>query len=280
MTNENIYLNFVPGVKLPDVKNDIDLWFIYRENKLLVEALNEQISIPSWNQVKNLSNEFIRLHYLGSLEGINCYCAELASDSLVPAFMEFRELRPVSNHLLDKLFAVAGKAIQIIDWDKNHQFCGRCGSKTRDMENERGKECPDCGLINYPRISPAIIVAIKKDNKILLAHNKRFINNMYSVIAGFVEPGETFEECVKREVFEEVGIQVKNIKYFHSQPWPFPNSMMIGFTADYADGEIKVDGVEIDKAAWFAVDELPSIPSKVSIAGKLINAFIDENKSK
>lgn len=280
MTDQNTYLNFIPGVKLPNVKNEGDLWFIYNENKLLIEvASNEQISIPNWSKVKILYNEFSRVHYLGSLNMINCYCAELPHSISIPSSMDFRELRAVSAALSDKLFAVAGKAIQIIDWDKTHQFCGRCGNKTRAMETERGKECPKCGLINYPRISPAIIVAIKKDNKILLAHNKRFTNNMYSVIAGFVEPGETFEECVKREVFEEVGLQVKNIKYFYSQPWPFPNSMMIGFTADYAGGEIKVDGVEIDKAAWFTAEELPSIPSKVSIAGKLINAFVDENKS-
>lgn len=279
MINQNTYLNFVPGVKIPEVKNDTDLWFIYCENKLIVEV-NEPLSIPNWGKVKSLETNFIRVHYLGSLEGVNCYCAELAQFFSLPDYMEFKALRPASASLPDKLFAVAGKALQVIEWDKTHQFCGRCGSKTNSMENERAKECPNCGLINYPRISPAIIVAIKKDDKILLAHNKRFVNNMYSVIAGFVEPGETFEECVKREVFEEVGLQVKNIKYFHSQPWPFPNSVMIGFTADYADGEIKVDGVEIDKAGWFSVDELPNVPTRVSIAGKLINAFIDENKLK
>jgi NAD+ diphosphatase len=280
MTSETTYLSFVPGVKLPEIKNNEDLWFIYYENKLLVEKTNDILSIPIWSKLKDLSVEFTRVHYLGSLDNVPCYCSELATDMQLPTGMEFKELRPASALLPHNLFVVAGKAIQVIEWDKTHQFCGRCGSKTRPMEAERAKECPECGLLNYPRISPAIIVAIKKDNKILLAHNKRFINNMYSVIAGFVEPGETFEECVQREVFEEVGLQVKNIKYFHSQPWPFPNSMMIGFTADYADGEIKVDGIEIDRAAWFSVEELPSIPSKVSIAGKLINAFIDDNKGK
>jgi NAD+ diphosphatase len=277
MINQNTYLNFVPGVKLPEVKNNTDLWFIYCSGKLLVE-MNDPLSIPAWYDIKHLESEFVRVHFLGTLEHINCYCAELQNNPSLPEGMEFKELRPAAAALPDKLFVTAGKAIQIIEWDKTHQFCGRCGSRTNSIENERGKQCPECGLINYPRISPAIIVAIKKDNKILLAHNKRFAGNMYSVIAGFVEPGETFEECVKREVFEEVGLQVKNIKYFHSQPWPFPNSMMIGFTADYADGEIKVDGVEIDDAHWFSVDELPNIPTRVSIAGKLINTFIDENK--
>jgi NAD+ diphosphatase len=145
-------------------------------------------------------------------------------------------------------------------------------------EGERAKRCPECGFISYPVICPAVITAIIKDRKILLAHNRSFKGNMYSLIAGFVEAGETLEECVKREIMEEVGLQVKNVKYLGSQPWPFPNSLMIGFTAEYESGEIAVDGVEISDAKWFDIDNLPELPSEISIARKIINWYIENFK--
>ena len=139
-----------------------------------------------------------------------------------------------------------------------------------DKKDERAKECPKCGLLNYPRISPAIIVAVLKGNQILLARSRRFPGGFYSVLAGYVEPGETLEECVRREVFEEVGIEVKNIRYFGSQPWPFPDSQMIAFTAEYLSGDIKPDESEIVDAGWFLPENLPEIPGKISIARSLL----------
>jgi NAD+ diphosphatase len=129
----------------------------------------------------------------------------------------------------------------------------------------------------YPRISPAIIVAVTRDDEILLAHNNNFKQNRYSVIAGFVEPGETFEDCVKREVMEEVNVKVKNIKYFSSQPWPFPDSLMIAFTAEYDEGEIRPDGIEIGDAGWYKRDNLPEVPTNTSVAGRLIQWFLNQN---
>ncbi|MCK4988071.1 MAG: NAD(+) diphosphatase, partial [Desulfobacterales bacterium] len=165
------------------------------------------------------------------------------------------------------------RANQLVDWGRTHQYCGVCGRPTEDKTDERAKICPQCGLVNYPRLSPAIIVAVLKNNQILLARNKRFKLPFYSVLAGFVEPGETLEQCVQREIREEVGLTVKNIRYFGSQPWPFPNSLMIAFIADYADGEITVDGSEIIDAAWFSKDKLPQIPPSISIARQLIDWF-------
>jgi NAD+ diphosphatase len=137
--------------------------------------------------------------------------------------------------------------------------------------------CIECGLVNYPTISPAIIVAVIMGSQILLARSHRFHTGFYSVLAGFIEYGETFEQCVRREVKEEVGIDVGNIRYFASQPWPFPNTLMVGFTADYAGGVVTADKVEIADARWFKADNLPAIPPKGTIARQLIDWFVEES---
>jgi NAD+ diphosphatase len=184
-------------------------------------------------------------------------------------------LRRFFGTLDETLIWTAGRANQLIHWSREHRFCGKCGHETEDSRGERAKICPICGLINYPRVSPAIIIAVIKDNQILLARNKRFKNKFFSVLAGFVEPGETLEECAQREIFEEVNLRVKNIRYFGSQPWPFPNSLMVAFTADYGGGKIKEDKLEIIEAGWFSADQLPSIPPRMSIARKLIDWFVE-----
>jgi NAD+ diphosphatase len=176
----------------------------------------------------------------------------------------------------DHLFSLAGRAIQIVNWNQTHQFCGRCGTRTDDKLDERAKICPKCGLISFPLLSPAIIVAVVQGSRILLAHANHFPDGFYSVLAGFVEPGETLEECVQREVQEEVGLQLKNIRYFGSQPWPFPHSLMIAFTAEYAGGQITTDGMEIRDAGWFTAHDLPLIPGKISIARRLIDWFVED----
>jgi NAD+ diphosphatase len=172
------------------------------------------------------------------------------------------------------LFWIGGRGFQLINWDRTTRFCGRCGSPTQSSDSERAKVCQNCGLRNYPRISPAVIVAVTRERRILLARAFRFPMKIYSVIAGFVEPGETLEQCIRREIKEEVNIEVRNIRYFGSQPWPFPNSLMIAFTAEYAGGELRIDNEEIMDAGWFEAHELPNIPDKVSIARRLIDSFI------
>jgi NAD+ diphosphatase len=179
----------------------------------------------------------------------------------------------------EDLFWIAARAVQIIDWDRTHQFCGRCGVPLRNKTNERAKECPWCGLLHFPRLAPAIIVLVERGNQLLLARSRHFMPGMYSVLAGFVEPGESLEEAVVREVKEEVGIEIKDIKYFGSQPWPFPHSLMIGFTATYAGGEISLDDKEIEDAGWYAAEKLPRIPGKISIARKLIDGFLAKRGS-
>jgi NAD+ diphosphatase len=195
-----------------------------------------------------------------------------------PPTFEIKRLRSLFGRLEASLIGVAGLAGQLILWDRNHRFCGRCGLPTQDKGDERAKVCPECGQINYPRLSPAVIVAVLRDDRILLAHSQRFPGKFYSVLAGFVEPGETLEQCIQREIQEEVNIQVKNIRYFGSQPWPFPDSLMIAFTAEYAGGELDPDPSEIADAGWFRADNLPPIPSRISIARQLIDWFTENHK--
>lgn len=248
-------------------------WLLFRGNKILTLKDKVQFTLPDL-ELHKLSEKLARRQYLGQVEGRTCYIAELSPDTVVSEAITLYNLRRLLGQIPEDLFCLAGKASQILHWDRTHQFCGRCGGQTENKIDERAKLCPSCGLVNYPRISPAIIVAITRGQEILLAKGSRFQAGFYSVLAGFVEPGETFEECVQREVREEVGLEVKNINYFGSQPWPFPDSLMVGFTADYASGDIAIDNNEILDAGWYTVEQLPLIPGIGSIARRLIDWFV------
>jgi NAD+ diphosphatase len=189
--------------------------------------------------------------------------------------MQWSGLRALFGAIDDSLFAIAGRAFQIVDWDRSHQFCGRCGTPTQIKSNERARECPNCKQVHYPRIAPAIMALVRRGSELLLARSPHFAPGMYSALAGFVEPGETLEQTLVREVREEVGIEVTNVRYFASQPWPFPHSLMIAFNADYAGGEITPEPGEIEAADWFTLDRLPqALPSKISISRRLIDAAL------
>lgn len=216
----------------------------------------------------------MRIQYLGHRDAVVCYAVEVASGTALPAGWQFSAVRELFGRIPDDELAIAALAVQIIDFDRSTQFCGRCGAKTRQLRTERAKFCTDCNQITYPRLSPAIIVLVQKENQILLARSPGFPTGLHSVIAGFVEPGENLEHAVHREVKEEVGIAVKNIHYFGSEPWPFPHSFMIRFVADYAGGEITIDNKEIVSAGWFDRDNLPIIPSPLSISRALIDGWI------
>ena len=185
-------------------------------------------------------------------------------------------LRDLWHLFGDKAFTEASGALQFASWFRNVRYCSHCGGKIFPRPNDFGRECETCGTVFYAPISPAVITAVERDGKLLLAHNSAWNDERYSVIAGFVEPGERLEEAVRREIMEEVNITVKNIKYFGSQTWPFPNSLMLGFTAEYESGEIQPDGQEILKAGFFEADEIRkmNIPDEASIARKLIENFL------
>ena len=179
----------------------------------------------------------------------------------------------------NKHYSLFSRSKMILHWNHRSKFCGACGTKTDLSQTEICKVCKNCGELYFPVIAPATITLIRKGDKILLAHNKKFKSGLFSIIAGFSEAGESLEECVHREIFEEVGIKVKNVKYFGSQAWPFHNSHMIGFTAEYDSGEIKPDNIEIFEADWFSIDELPPLPSNISISRKLLDYAITQIKN-
>jgi NAD+ diphosphatase len=270
--------DFKPGVLAPEGIPGPAWWFAFAGEKLLVHEDSHPALIPHIPEFTTLGLPVLRRNYLGLLEGEPCFAVELPDPSSVPAGMAFHGLRSLYGRLAEDLFWVAGRAVQIVDWDRTHQFCGKCGGRTVSRRNERAKECPQCGLIQFPRLAPAIIVLVERGNEMLLGRARRFPAAIYSTLAGFVEPGETLEEAVMREVKEESGISVKNIRYFGSQPWPFPHSLMIGFTAEYAGGEIVVDDDEMVDARWFTPGDLPGLPGPISIARKLIDAFLARHR--
>jgi NAD+ diphosphatase len=267
-------------------------WFVFRGDQLLVEMgppdprPSDDLRVrfrPSWARLplrKNhnwLGCEPLRTLYLGRLGGIDCHAAEIAGEP--PQGFSWQGLRTLFSVLDDAQFALAGRALQLVDWDRSHQFCGRCGSRTEAKREERVRVCPACKLSAYPRVAPAVMALIRKKNQILLARSPHFPPGMYSALAGFVEPGESLEQCLAREVAEEVGVQISNTRYFASQSWPFPHSMMIAFVCEWSGGEIRPQDGEIEEANWFEVLQLPKLPSKISIARRLIDAISAEIRS-
>lgn len=265
---------FIAASQGPTQLEEPAWWFLFRQRRLLIDRSHNQWQLPCTRRPELLGLPLASRHYLGMLDGVHIYCAEVTEAAEPPSEdFEFLDLRQLYERLPQDLFILSWRAIQIVDWDRNHRYCSRCGSVLTQAVQDRYKLCEQCGLKYFPRISPAMMVLVRRPGEVLLARGKQFPAGMYSALAGFVEPGETLEACVHREVAEEVGLKVTNLRYFGSQPWPFPDSLMIAFVADYAGGEIKVDGEEVVEAAWFAVNDLPHIPGEMSIAGKLIRHF-------
>jgi NAD+ diphosphatase len=265
---------YVAGICAPETLSGNIQWFVFRDTELLVAE--GHFGLPPHPDVLGLAP--LRSQYLGLLGETHCFACDVHAGAAAPQGWTFNGLRGLFGQIDDARFALAGRALQIVDWDRSHQYCGRCGTPTVSRTDERSRQCPACNLTFYPRIAPAVMALIRRGGSILLARSPRFPEGMYSALAGFVEPGETLEQCLAREVFEEVGIQIKNTRYFASQPWPFPHSLMIAFVADHDDGEIAVDGVEIVDAEWFDISSLPRLPAKISIARNLIDAVVEEMK--
>jgi NAD+ diphosphatase len=249
------------------------LWFILRGSDLLVSHDGDSIDLPGHDDVLRFGFPPGRAHLLGIVSGTHCRVLGVPVETAAPEGWKFEGVRSLFGTISESFFAAAARALEIDEWDRTHRFCGTCGSPTALKTGERALACTSCGHLSYPRISPAVIVAIVRGRSLLLARARRFPPTLYSVLAGFVEPGETLEECVAREVREETAIEVKNIRYFASQPWPFPHSLMVAFTAEHASGEIRVDPEELVDAGWYTVDNFPSLPDPMTVARRLINWF-------
>jgi NAD+ diphosphatase len=265
---------FVPVLHLPDDWSGA-LTVVVRQGSVLVLDEHPDDVAPGAAR-----------HLLGLLDGMACWAVDVdpdgpdgdpgalhpdAADGLLP-------LMGLYGRVDDLRWTLAGRAVQLVEWDRTSRYCGRCATPTEPAPGERARRCPACGLLAFPRLAPAVITLVEQDGKALLARGRAFPIPMYSCIAGFVEPGETLEEAVRREVHEEVGVELAEVRYVASQPWPFPHSLMIGFEATWASGAIRIDEDEILDAAWFGVDDLPTIPPGMSIARRLIDAWIDRQR--
>ncbi|HUK05233.1 MAG TPA: NAD(+) diphosphatase [Burkholderiales bacterium] len=285
---------FAAGVSAPEASEQA-FWFVFQADRLLVELgppsphPSGDLRVParpSWARLPLLKNnnglwfDPVEALYLGALGGIACWAAQAPRElGALPPGYGWEGLRTLFSVLDDAHFALAGRAIQLLDWDRHHRYCGRCGAPTEAKAGERARVCPSCRLTAYPRIAPAVMALVRREREILLGRGPHFPPGMYSALAGFAEPGETLEQCLAREVEEEVGVQVSRIRYFASQPWPFPNSLMIAFVCDWAGGEIRPQAGEIEDARWFDVLQLPKLPSRISIARRLIDAVVGEMRS-
>lgn len=232
------------------------------------------VNLPCCAQLDELRIEPIRSQYLGLIGETHACSAEVPDNIEAPPQMRWMGLRQLLGLVNDAFLSLAGHALQIMDWDRSHQFCGHCATPTLIKPGERNRLCPNCGQAHYPRIAPVAMALVRRDDMILLARSAHFPPGMFSALAGFVEPGETVEECLIREVREEVGVEVQNLRYFGSQSWPFPHSLMLAFHADYAGGTLRCDDQEIEAADWFTVRNLPRLPHAFSIARRLIDAAV------
>jgi NAD+ diphosphatase len=264
---------FVPLVRPPA---DIDgagekRWFVVRQGEVLVSEDGDFPGGAAADLAAGVRDEPI---FLGLLGGVPAFAVGVTDDAEPPDGMRFDHLRALAGRLSDRQWALAGRAVQLVEWDRTHRFCGRCATPTEPSPGERAKRCPACGLLAFPRLAPAVITLVERGDEVLLANGRAFGGPMYSCLAGFVEPGETLEEAVRREVAEEVGVELGDVRYFASQPWPFPHSLMVGFTATWAAGQIEIDPEEIVAADWFRADAMPMLSPRLSIARWLIDDWL------
>lgn len=251
------------------------IWLPFRGGELLVREEGEQLTLIDGDDlVELLATPHV---YFATFDTAACVACEIGEAAVVPSGYAAVGLRSLYGRLDDASYQLAGLAAQLLYWRKTSNFCAVCGSATEDVGGDWGRRCSSCGHVTYPRISPAILALIHDGDRVLLTHKPGW-SKTYSLVAGFVEPGESLETCVEREVREEVGVRLNDIRYVGSQPWPFPHQLMIGFTAQYAGDEIAIDQVELDDARWFHVDDLPQLPAPLSLSRQIIDGWVKSRR--
>lgn len=250
-------------------------WFIFHRTNLLVERqpdggysipFSEEppLTVPNGGHVFSVSP-------MESGELVKAFSVE--EDAVPDSPFEMCDLRCSFYKLPQGLYLKAGKCHELLYWDQNTKFCGRCGTPLV-LHTDISKRCPACGKEVWPQLATAVIVLIHREEEVLLVHARNFKSDFYGLVAGFVETGETLEEAVHREVMEETGIRITNLRYFGSQPWPYPCGLMVGFNADYVSGSLSLQKDELSKGSWFTKDNLPTIPEKLSIARMILDDWL------
>ena len=262
---------FDPGV-VPPVETDASrLWMLVQRDRVLLREADT--ALAGQREADRLPRTGAA-HFSGMLDGQPVWTVGVEDEAEAGKGWHFCDLFSVYGMTNEEIWMAAGRAVQIVEWERINRFCGRCGIPNEAVSSERSMRCPQCRLLRFPQLAPAIITLIHRGDDVLLARSHRFPEGLFSALAGFVEPGETVEGALAREVEEEVGLQVTNLEYRGSQPWPFPNSLMLGFFAEYAGGDIVLEDEEIAAADWFPVDALPNIPGPISIANRLITSWV------
>lgn len=272
---------FVSSLVLPSDYDGEITWFVFRGHDLIVRDPNDGsfVEIPVVRQLSELGIETIRSQVLGHIDGRPVCSAEIDSEADLPPGYVAYSLRRLFGRMEQAVFDIAGMAYQVQYWDKTHQVCSACASALEYRTGSRSKLCAKCQIEYFPKVAPAMIVLVEDGDTLLMARQSRMPQGMYALVAGFLEPGETLEECVAREVMEETGIEVDDIRYFASQPWPFPHQIMVAFFARKCGGELRVDTVELEDAQFFHRDNLPMLPPPISVARKLIDAWLARKRT-
>lgn len=247
-------------------------WFLFINGMLLLQKEGEAFRLPVGRDAAFPTEG--TLHFVGILDGKPCIAGALTEEVEESETFKMVGLRDSYDVLPLPHHRRAGKAAEILFWDRNTRFCPACGTPAK-LHTPISKICPSCGKEMFPQIIPAILVMVKRGDTVLLVHARNFKGNFKSLVAGFVETGETLEECVKRELREETSLEITNIRYFGSQEWPYPSGIMIGFVADYVSGELEFLDKELDTGGFYSKDDLPELPQRLSLASKMINAWLE-----
>lgn len=254
------------------------LWLPFHKGELLTRTEGGATRLHRGDRESLMMLDLTEPLYLGTLGGVPCLTAETDPDADIPEGWAATSLRALFGQVSDPEYLLAGYAAQMLYWRRTSGFCPVCGHRTEARNGDWGRRCPNCGHAAYPHISPATLILIHDGPRLLLAQKPGW-ETRYSILAGFVEPNESLEDCVRRETREEVGLEITDLAYAGSQPWPYPHQLMVGFTARYAGGEIVIDVAELERAAWFDVGSLPDLPPPVSLSRQMIDAWVAGRRS-